>query len=52
MRKETVAEVVEQRSTRAVPRTTPKMAPAESVRTKAAAIGTTCKKIIVRPNRR
>ena len=40
------ADIVEHVSTVAVPLTAPKMAPAETVRTKAAAIGTTCRKII------
>ena len=40
--KEIEAEMVEQVSTMAVPLTPPKMAPAETVRMKAAAIGTTC----------
>ena len=40
--KEIEAEMVEQVSTTAVPLTPPKMAPAETVRMKAAAIGTTC----------
>ena len=46
IRNEVVAEMVEHVSTIAVPLTAPKMAPAETVRTKAAAIGTTCRKII------
>ena len=49
MKKEIVAEMVLHVSTVAVPLTAPKIAPAETVRTKAAAIGTTWRKIMIEP---
>ena len=48
---EIVAEIVEHVSTVATPSGTPKMAPAESVSTKAAAMGTTWRKIMRPPKR-